>query len=379
MKEVYLDNSATTMKKPDEVVEAVKKAMLEYSFNSGRAGYRNSLRVHREIYEIREKISDFFNVGNPLNVAFTANGTESLNFAILGGIEKGSHVITTYFEHNSVLRPLFLLQDRGDIEISFIETYDEIEEHIQENTKAIVINHISNVNGTVQNIYEIGKIAKNYNLKFILDASQSAGIESIDMERDNIDILCFTGHKGLYGIQGIGAICLKNGNELQPILEGGTGSFSKMRRQPLCMPEMLEAGTVNTPGIFSLGAGIDFINRVGLKAIKRKEKKLMEKFIKGLEEIKGIKIYKSVTEEQGNVVSVNMKNLDAGELGNILDEEFNIMTRAGFHCAPIAHNRIGTYETGTVRFSLGYFNNNKDIESALKALKEISDEFYVEK
>lgn len=372
MKTYYFDNSATSSPKPESIYKAVESAMKEFNANPGRAGHRKALEAGRKIYEVREKIANFFNLKNSLNIAFTANATEALNFAIKGSIEKESHVITSNFEHNSVLRPLFYMQDEKNIKLTFINTYKEIEKNITFETKAIVINHISNVNGTIQNIKEIGKICKKYNLLFILDASQSAGYIDIDMERDNIDILCLTGHKSLFAIQGIGAICIKDGIKIEPILEGGTGSFSKLSRQPKEMPEMLEAGTLNTPGILSLGAGIDFINEIGLKNIKKHEDILIEKFIIGLSKLEKIKIYKSFTENQGPVVSLNIEGVDSGDLAQILDEEFGILVRPGFHCAPLAHKVIGTYEIGAVRFSFGYFNTEEEIDYALDALKNIT-------
>lgn len=372
MKTYYFDNSATSSPKPELVYKTLEVGIRKYGANPGRAGHREAVETGRKIYEVREKIAKFFNVKNSLNVAFTANATESLNFAIKGGISSSSHVITTNFEHNSVLRPLFYMQDEKNIKLTFIDTYDEIEKNITSETKAVVINHISNVNGTVQNIEEIGKICKKYNLLFILDASQSAGYSYIDMGKYNIDILCLTGHKSLFGIQGVGAICIKDGVKIEPLLEGGTGSFSKLSRQPKEMPELLEAGTINTPGVIGLGAGIDFINEIGLDKIREHEDRLVKKFIEGLKEIEKIKVYKSLTKEQGPVVSLNIDGVDSGDLAQILDEEFGILVRSGFHCAPLAHKTIGTYETGTVRFSFGYFNTDDDIEFALATLKNIT-------
>lgn len=372
MKTYYFDNSATSSPKPEIVYKKLEIGIREYNANPGRAGHRKSIEAGRKIYEVREKIAKFFNVKNSLNIAFTANATESLNFAIKGAILQNSHVITTNFEHNSVLRPLFYMQDEKNIKLTFVNTYDEIEKNITSETKAVVINHISNVNGTVQNIEKIGEICKQYNLLFILDASQSAGYACIDMEKYNIDILCLTGHKSLFGIQGIGAICLRDNVRLEPLLDGGTGSYSKLSRQPKEMPELLEAGTVNTPGIISLGAGIEFINEVGLEKIREHENRLTKKFIDGLKEIKKVQVYKSWTKEQGPVVSLNLEGVDSGDLAQILDEEFGIFVRAGFHCAPLAHKTMGTYELGTVRFSFGYFNTDEEIEYALSALKNIA-------
>lgn len=372
MKTYYFDNSATSSPKPERVLRALDLSVREYNANPGRAGHRKAVETGRKIYEVREKIAQFFNVKNSLNIAFTANATEALNFAIKGGIPEKSHVITTNFEHNSVLRPLFYMRDEKEVKLTFVNTYDEIEKNITSETKAVVINHISNVNGTVQDIDVIGKICKKYNLLFILDASQSAGYSYIDMEKYNIDILCLTGHKSLFGIQGIGAICLKDGVEIRPLLEGGTGSFSKLLRQPKEMPELLEAGTLNTPGIMSLGAGIDFINEIGLDKIREHENRLSERFLSGLKDIEKIKVYKSLTNEQGPVISLNIDGVDSGDLAQILDEEFGIFVRSGFHCAPLAHKTIGTYEQGAVRFSFGYFNTYEEIEFVLSVLKNIA-------
>ena len=372
MKTYYFDNSATSSPKPERVLRALDLSVREYNANPGRAGHRKAVETGRKIYEVREKIAQFFNVKNSLNIAFTANATEALNFAIKGGIPEKSHVITTNFEHNSVLRPLFYMRDEKEVKLTFVNTYDEIEKNITSETKAVVINHISNVNGTIQDIDVIGKICKKYNLLFILDASQSAGYSYIDMEKYNIDILCLTGHKSLFGIQGIGAICLKDGVEIRPLLEGGTGSFSKLLRQPKEMPELLEAGTLNTPGIMSLGAGIDFINEIGLDKIREHENRLSERFLSGLKDIEKIKVYKSLTNEQGPVISLNIDGVDSGDLAQILDEEFGIFVRSGFHCAPLAHKNIGTYEQGAVRFSFGYFNTYEEIEFVLSVLKNIA-------
>lgn len=374
MKNYYFDNSATSSPKPDSVYDAVDYSIRELNGNPGRAGYRKSLEISREIFKVREIIADFFNVGDSLNIAFTANATESLNFAIKGTIKENSHVITTNFEHNSVLRPLFSLRDEKNVELTFVNTWEEIEKEIKENTRAIVINHISNVNGTIQNIKEIGKICKKKNILFIVDASQSGGYTEIDMQENSIDILCLTGHKSLFGIQGIGAICLNTSNtiyKIKPLLEGGTGSFSKYERQPLEMPELLESGTLNTPGIISLGAGIEYIKSQGIENIERHENLLIEKFIIEIEKLERVKVYKSITKKQGPVVSLNIENVDSGELASILDEEFGIMVRPGFHCAPRAHKAIGTYETGTVRFSFGYFNSEDDIDYIIESLKKI--------
>lgn len=374
MKEFYFDNAATSSPKPEGVYEAVELAIKKYNANPGRAGHKKAIEAGKKIFEVREKIAKFFNLKNSLNVVFTANATESLNFAIKGAVPSGACVITTNFEHNSSLRPLFYMQDEKGVKLTFVNTYDEIEKNITSETKAVVINHISNVNGTVQDITKIGEICKKHKLLFILDASQSAGYLDIDMERDNIGVLCTTGHKSLFGIQGVGILCVKEGVDIKPLLEGGTGSFSKLSRQPMEMPEKLEAGTLNTPGIMSLGAGIDFINSFGLDKIREHENQITEYFIQEIEKIETIKVYKSITEKQGPVVSLNMDGIDGADLASVLDEEFAIMVRPGFHCAPLAHKAIGTYEVGTVRFSFGFFNSLEDVKYAIEALKNISEQ-----
>lgn len=382
-REYYFDHSATSNPKPKIVVDTVLEAITTFNGNPSRSSYKKNISLDRKILEVREKLANFFNIPNPLQIAFTKNSTESLNFAIKGLGFKNCHIITSVLEHNSVLRPLNYLRDKEKIEISYItpckddnEVIKNIISLIKEDTKAIVINHISNVTGYIFNIEEIGKIAKEHNLIFIVDASQSAGFYPIDVVKNNIDILCFTGHKSLMGIQGIGGIYIKDGLSIFPIIEGGTGSFSKLPRQPLKMPEMLEAGTSNTPGILSLGAGIDYINSIGLENIKNHKIKLVNYFIKSLSNIPEIIIYDNFNIERGPVVALNIKGIPSSELSDILSEEFNIYTRSGFHCAPLAHKYLGTYEDGAVRFSFGYTNTLEEIQYCISALKEIINFFY---
>lgn len=373
-KDYYFDNSATSHPKPEKVYEAVENAIKNLNGNPGRAGHRKAVEISREIYNVRCKLADFFNIENPLQIAFTANATESLNFAIKGlNLNPGDKIITSHLEHNSVLRPLYYLRDSKNISIDFFDEFSQIENLITERTKAIVVNHISNVNGNIQDLEKIGFLAKKHNLIFIVDASQSAGFYPIDTKAMNIDILCFTGHKSLFGIQGIGGIYVNENIHLTPILEGGTGSYSKMERQPKVMPELLEAGTLNTPGILSLGAGIDFINEIGLERIKIHEEFLTDKFINGCKNIPNLIIYPTLSEKRGPVVSVNFKNVPSSDIGAILDEEFNIMIRASFHCAPLAHDFLHTSDYGTIRFSFGFFNTEEDIDYAINALKIISE------
>ncbi|MGL5123418.1 MAG: aminotransferase class V-fold PLP-dependent enzyme [Fusobacteriaceae bacterium] len=380
----YFDNSATSNPKPENVYSSVERAMKKLNSNPGRGGHRLAIKTAEEIYNVREKVANFFNLDNSLNVAFTSNSTMALNIAIRGIFENGDRVLTTYFEHNSVIRPLYKMVEEKIIAVEILKcefSGIELEKKIKENRengektlKAIVINHMSNVTGKVINLIEVGKICKENGILLIVDASQSAGMIEIDMKKMNIDILCFTGHKSLLGIQGIGGLCLREGVKLTSLIVGGTGSHSREKQQPKDMPDCVEAGTLNTPGIISLGAGIDFINSVGLKNIESHEKKLKERFIKGIKEIdKGdkIKLYTSYGEKDGPVVSLNIEGIVSSELSNILDEEFGIITRSGLHCAPLIHEFLGTEKTGTVRFSFGYFNTIDEIDYAVSGIGKI--------
>lgn len=378
MKIYYFDNSATSNPKPAEVYEAVNYAMKDLNCNPGRGGHRMAVKSSVEIYRVREKIAEFFNQKNPLQVAFTNNSTTALNMGIWGSLEEGDTVITTAQEHNSTLRPLFTLKEKKNIEVILVEEEDPENEIIEilktKKIKMVALNHMSNVTGKAIDIERIGKVSRAYGTLLLVDASQSAGMIDVDMEKMNIDILCITGHKSLFGIQGIGAIIPREGIELNPILVGGTGSHSRMLTQPHEMPEHLEAGTLNTPGIISLGAGIDFINRVGLGNIHAHEQKLKNRFIQGIKKIDGeniVKLYTSYGENDGPVVSLNIEGIASSDLSALLDEEFGIITRSGLHCAPLIHQKNQTTETGMVRFSFGYFNTIEEIDYALLAIEKI--------
>ncbi|WP_293962145.1 aminotransferase class V-fold PLP-dependent enzyme [uncultured Fusobacterium sp.] len=376
---IYFDNSATSFPKPEEVYKASERAMRVYGANPGRGGHRMAVEASKEIFKVREKIANLFNIKDPLRIAFTQNSTYALNFAIKGCINKKGHVITTALEHNSSLRPLFSKRDNGEIELELIYpekngdiSIKKIIESIKEDTIAVVVNHISNVTGTIVDIEKIGKVTREKGVMLIVDASQSAGYLDIDVERDGIDILCFTGHKSLYGLQGSGGIYIREGIDFIPIIEGGTGSFSKLERQPLVMPEGLEAGTLNTLAIVSLGAGIDFIQKVGIENIRKHEDKLTQRFLTELKKIPEVEVYGS--DKRGPVVTLNIKGIDSGDLAAYLDEEYGILVRGGLHCAPKIHEAIGNGENGGVRFSFGFFNTDEEVDYAIKALKEIVTE-----
>lgn len=376
----YFDNSATSFPKPESVYKCVEKAVRLYGANPGRGGHRMAVEASQAIYETREKVASLFNIKNPLQIAFTYNSTYALNFAVKGAVPKDSHIITTSLEHNSVLRPVFYEKDENNAHVSIIEPSEDGNIHSEDiiaamkpETKAVVLTHMSNVTGAIIDLLPITTEARKRNILTIVDVSQSAGFLDIDVEKMKIDILCFTGHKSLFGIQGTGGIYIREGIPFSPIIEGGTGSFSKMKRQPHSMPEALEAGTLNTPGIVSLGAGIDFINSIGLENIKKHEDNLTQKFVEGLKDIEEIIIYGP--EKRGPVVTLNIKGVDSGDLAAYLDEEYGILTRAGIHCAPLAHESMHSGENGGVRFSFGYFNTEEDITYAINTLKNIVSDF----
>lgn len=376
----YFDNSATSFPKPESVYKSIEEAARFYGANPGRGGHRMAVDASKAIYETREKVASFFNIKNPLQIAFTYNSTYALNFAVKGAVPKDSHIITTSLEHNSVLRPVFYERDENNAHISIIEPSEDGNIHSEDiinamkpETKAVILTHMSNVTGAIIDLLPITAEARKRNILTIVDVSQSAGYLDIDVEEMKIDILCFTGHKSLFGMQGTGGIYIREGIPFSPIIEGGTGSFSKMKRQPHSMPEALEAGTLNTPGIVSLGAGIDFINSIGLENIRKHEDNLTQKFIEGLKNIEEIIIYGP--EKRGPVVTINIKGVDSGDLAAYLDEEYGILTRAGIHCAPLAHESMNSGENGGVRFSFGYFNTEEDIAYAINTLKNIVSDF----
>ncbi|QQK08768.1 aminotransferase class V-fold PLP-dependent enzyme [Miniphocaeibacter halophilus] len=378
---IYFDNAATTFPKPEIVYEKTLDAMKNFGANPGRSGHRLSLKMDREIFDVRQKLTDFIGGDNPLNLIFTKNCTESLNIAIKGIVEEKSHVITTAMEHNSVLRPLKQLENIGYIDLTIIPAnelglidIDDIKNAIRENTKLCVITIMSNLVGTITEIDKISEILKENNIKLIVDAAQGIGYLNIDVIKSNIDILCFPGHKSLFGPMGTGALYINGDLELKTIMEGGTGSFSLDLNQPKVYPDRLEAGTLNGTSIVGLGAGIDFINEVGLEVIRNHENQLKNKFIDGLKNIKEITVYGPKDSRQGHVVPINIKGLDSSELAFKLDDEYGICVRAGYHCAPLAHRSIGTEKLGAARFSFSYFNTLEEVQKALEILEKIAKE-----
>lgn len=378
---VYFDNAATSFPKPDIVYNSIMKVMKEYGANPGRSGHKLALKLGREIFETRELLAKLFNIKNPMNLIFTFNCTESLNIGIKGILQKGDHVITTSMEHNSVLRPLKALEKEG-IELTIVNgdpmgriSPFDINKSIKKNTKLILTTHVSNLTGTIMPIEEIGKIAKDNGIYYMVDAAQSAGVYTIDVEKMNIDILAFPGHKGLLGPQGTGGLYIKEGLDLKELTQGGTGSISHLLEQPDIAPDRYESGTPNGPGIVGLGAGIKYIFQEGIYNIRKHEEELTKHFIEEVTKIPRVKAYGPLDiNEQGAVVPINIGDEDSSEISYILDQNYDIEVRPGLHCAPMAHKTIGTFEQGVVRFSFGPFNTHEEIEMGIKAIREISKE-----
>lgn len=374
---IYLDNAATSFPKPQNVCDEMLNCMKNYAANPGRSSHDMAIEAESKIMDTREELSWLFNISNPLNIIFTSNATEALNIAIKGILKKGNHVISSTIEHNSVLRPLTSMSQNG-VEVTFLgvdkEGYIDIEvlkKHIKRNTKAIVINHTSNVLGTIQNIREIGYIARKEGVIFIVDASQSAGVIPIDVVKDNIDILAFPGHKGLFGPEGTGGLYIRDGIELKCYTEGGTGSQSNLMVQPEFLPDRFESGTRNTPGIAGLCEGIKFIRKVGIDNIRKHESMLVSYLVEELMKISQVKIYGGTNySNRGAVVSINIDGIESSDVGTFLNQN-NIAVRTGYHCAPLIHPIIGTVNRGTIRISPGYFNTVKDIEEIIKVLNKI--------
>ena len=375
---IYLDNAATTLVKPQCVIDAVVKAMNSMG-NAGRGAHSNSLSASRVVYDTRCKLAKLFNCKRPDHVIFTCNSTEALNIAINGIFNAGDHVITTDLEHNSVLRPLYRLEKEGQIGLSFVRAdkqgrpcYEEFESLIQPNTRAIVCTHASNLTGNAIDLVRVGQIAKTHGLMLVVDASQTAGAMGIDMEAMNIDILCFTGHKGLMGPQGTGGLCIREGVEIRPFKVGGSGVHSYDKEQPNPYPTRLEAGTLNSHGIAGLSAALDYLNEVGIDAIRDKEMELMTRFYEGVKEIPGVTIYGDFSTERTAVVTLNIWDEDSSIISDTLFEDYDISTRPGAHCAPRLHEALGTTEQGAVRFSFSWFNTKEDVDAAIQAVRELA-------
>lgn len=375
----YFDNAATSFPKPDVVADAVYDCLKNYCANPGRSGHKLALKMDHKIYDTREALTSLIGGDDPLRMIFTFNGTDALNLAIHGFLQKGDHVVTSSMEHNSVNRPLYALKNSGFIDLTIVEadkngclTADDIEAAMTDRTTLVAITHMSNLTGTIMPIQEIGERIKG-RARLLVDAAQSIGVLPIDVEKMHIDLLAFPGHKGLFAPQGTGGLYIGKDIELKEIKQGGTGSFSQDFLQPTILPDRFESGTENGPGIIGMGEGIRFINETGIDAIHEKEMRLAKRFVEGVKEITGIKLYGPLDERQGPVVSLNLPERDSAEVAYRLDQEYDICVRPGLHCAPFAHRTIGTLETGAVRFSFGYFNTEEEVDTAIQALRHIAN------
>ncbi len=376
---IYFDNAATTLPKPREVIEAVAQAMCSMG-NAGRGAHTATLGASRIIYDTREKLAHFFGAESPKQIAFTSNSTEALNTALKGILNPGNHVVTTVLEHNSVLRPLYELEKTG-VELTFVGCdekgmvrYEEIGEAIRENTRAIVCTHASNLTGNLLDIRRIGELARAHGLLFIVDASQTAGVFPIDVRDMKIDILCFTGHKGLMGPQGTGGMYVREGLSVRPLKTGGSGVQTYSREHPKEMPTALEAGTLNGHGIAGLGAAVELLEAAGLDKIRAYEQELMRLFYEGVKEIPGVRVYGDFSQkERCAIVALNIGDYDSAEVSDELLVTYGIATRAGGHCAPLMHKALGTVEQGAVRFSFSWHNTKEEVETAVRAIRELAE------
>lgn len=382
---IYLDNGATTLQKPECVREALLEAMASMG-NSGRGVHDASLYAGRIIYRARESLAELLGAAAPEQVVFTANATESLNLVLGGLFGLGDHVITTVCEHNSVLRPLYRLQgvelsvlpvkaEAGEERQAGILAYDELESLLRPNTKALIITHASNLTGNITDLEQAAAFAKKHSLLLIVDAAQTAGAVPMDMERMGIDVLCFTGHKGLYGPQGTGGVCVRPGLSIRPLKVGGSGIHSFDREHPSEMPAALEAGTLNGHGIAGLGAAARWLLEIGVEQIRAREQALLRRFVDGVKEVEGVTLYGNPDLDcRTGIQSLNIRDYDSARVADWLYEDYGIAVRGGAHCAPLMHEALGTREQGAVRFSFSYFNTEAEADEAAAAVRELAEE-----
>lgn len=374
---IYLDNAATTLHKPPEVLDAVCAAMRSFG-NSGRGVHAGSLSASRTIYAAREAVAALFSCRAD-HVCFTANSTEALNIAINGLLGPGDHVISTDCEHNSVLRPLYRLHAQG-MGLDFLPAdrqgrldYARLPSLLRAQTRAVVCTHASNLTGNLTDLAQIGAFCRAHGLLFLVDASQTAGVFPLDMEALGADVVCFTGHKSLMGPQGTGGLCVRTGVEIRPWCVGGTGVQTYLESQPEEYPVRLEAGTRNSHGIAGLLAALEWNRRTGMDAIRAREDALMRRFCEGVRLVEGVRLCGDFTAPaRAPVVTLNIRDYDSGEVAEVLADRYDICVRAGAHCAPRLHRALGTERQGAVRFSFGYFNKEAEIDAAIAAVKEIA-------
>ena len=377
---IYMDNAATTMHKPQEVIDAVVMAMSSMG-NAGRGVNEASLSASRIIYDTREKLCRLFGAEDPRQIDFTPNSTESLNIAIKGILNPGDHVIATMLEHNSVLRPLYEMEKKG-VRLTIVKSdqngrfnLKDIEDAIAEDTKMIVCTNGSNLTGNYVDPEPVGTLARERGIVFVVDASQTAGVFPIDVQKMKIDVLCFTGHKGMLAPQGTGGMYVRKGLVIRPLKSGGSGVQTYSKTHPIEMPTALEAGTLNGHGIAGLHAAVEYLEKTGVDNIRAREQDLMWRFYEGVKDIPGVKVYGDFSSKNRcPIVTLNIGDYDSSEVSDELLTEYGISTRAGGHCAPLMHEALGTVEQGAVRFSFSHYNTEEEVDTAIEAIRELSKE-----
>lgn len=376
----YFDNAATTAIKPKIIAEKMAEALCSGIYgNPSRGAHEFSLNSFKKVYEARSKISEFFGGGGPDRVAFSYNVTTALNLIIKGILDPKDHVIITSTEHNSVLRPLSQMAGWG-VDIDMVRTtgdqalidYDQLEDLIRPNTRMIIANHSSNVTGNLLDIDRIGRLCKDCDILLTVDAAQTAGVIPIDMKKSHIDVLAFTGHKSLFGPQGIGGVIINPSIDIYPIITGGTGIDTFNTHQPESMPTVLESGTINTHSIIGLLAGIEYIEERGIKKLRDYQLELSQRFYDGIKDLEGLRFYGDYTGDRTAIVAFNIGDVTSSDVASILDERYKIAVRGGAHCAPLLHEDLGTVEQGIVRFSFSSMNTKDEINYAIKAITELA-------
>lgn len=383
---IYLDNSATTFPKPEVVISSMTEFMKNTCANPGRSGHKMAQETNREILMARMELAKLFGIQNPMQLVFTKNASESLNIAILGYVKKGDHVITSCMEHNSVLRPLSYLKEIGEIELTILESDEQgfvhagdIKDAITSNTSLVAVTHASNLTGSINDITEIAKVIATENIDreskiaLLVDSAQTAGLMDIDVNEMGIDMLAGAGHKSLYGPTGTGFLYVSENIKLNPLYRGGTGSMSESLIQPDFMPDMLETGTLNAAGIVGLKAGVEYITQKGIKNLREKQQKLIGKLIEEFSKLENVKIFGSKDpQKRASAISINIGDRDSQEITYLLSDRYDIATRGGKHCAPLAHKRMGTLEQGMVRISVSSFTTEEEVNSVIAAVRELS-------
>lgn len=376
---IYFDNAATSWPKPAAVCAALSEYFGDAGGNAGRSGHRMSVAAARIVESAREALAELFHANDPSRIVFTQNGTHALNLALYGLLRPGDHVVTTSLEHNSVMRPLRHLETLG-VELTVVACnpdgildVNSVRRALRPTTRLLVTTHASNVVGTLTGVETLAALARDRQILHLVDASQTAGAVPIDVQETGLDLMAFSGHKGLLGPTGTGGLYIREGVVLAPLMRGGTGSDSAQEIQPEFFPDVHESGTVNVAGIAGLAAGVRFLLEIGIEAVQAHEQKLVAQFLGGASKIPGIVVYGPRDPAlRCGVVSFNVDGAMPSEVGLILDQSFEIMARSGLHCAPSAHRSLGTFPTGTVRFGFGWFNTPDEVETGLQALREIA-------